>query len=134
MRPGAPRKRQFVETSCLLYFSILSAFFNGYSRRFSKSSTSHNPRKTLYNVSCCVIFVSFFRIPSISAGLEEHRIAIRGVLTTKSPETLDITFIEFVEPTLSLEIRLFYLGKKAGKDTLWKKRIRGKYEKYHSLR
>ena len=104
---GAPRKRQFVETSCLLYFSIISAFFNSYSRRFSKSSTSRNTRKTLYNVSCCVIFVSFFRIPSISAGLEEHRIAIRGFLTTKSAEFLDITFIELVEPTFSLKKRLF---------------------------
>ena len=56
--------------------------------------------------------VSFFRIPSISAGHEEHRIAIRGFLTTKSPECLDITIIELVESTFSLEIRLFLLGEK----------------------
>lgn len=38
--------------------------------------------------------------------------AIRGFLTTKSPECPDITFIELVEPTFSLEIRLFLLGEK----------------------
>lgn len=34
--------------------------------------------------------------------------AIRGFLTTKSSVRLGITFIELVEPTFSLEIRLFY--------------------------
>ena len=38
--------------------------------------------------------------------------AIRGFLTTKSSVRLGITFIELVEPTFSLEIRLFLLGEK----------------------